>query len=1589
MKYIFQLLCVSLLFASCSQKTSQTESSNDKNPETIVEVQDLVLGADLEGSSAETIVVGPVAEGQTLTKRVYIKNTSGYKLQLSMGNIATELAKPENSRWSYTTNCGADLRHNNSCYVVFSLSYKELEDYNQSVVVNVVSGLSNPEYGKFLLQGSKAGPVLPTIQMGDKYNLSKPVLSYVLSETKLVQEERVYLINKDTFKRPVPQITFPSSVEVTANTCTLKTEFRAGESCYFNLKATYSNDPGKASISEYVTFSLPTDPSIDTANFRVAINITNEIPPVQTNKVQISQSTQLSDLSSLGTFRIYVKNISTTNVNTAITNLPIHFQTMPTSNCLSSSYNPLRAGRNCYYDIKLVNTNTLNMAKITKIITIDGTDGFIYAGLNPNKTLVNEIICKSGFQLSGELCIEATAQLCDLNNSVGNGLLSINNVLSVKGNTPNCLVDTCQVGYTKSGDEKTCEISQTLVSETKRSIDILRSSENCSFDVSTVGTTTLNNALVVNSATSPLPNQADQHAGQVRFDLNQSNINITSNCLAGTTISAIKEYNKPIASIQEGYWQGGNDDATLQSDLEHMAVLLNFQLISNYTIYETERGITESELATYIVNDQTQNFTIQSRQAYSKKIYFSKAYGGSDGSSVFLVIPNGATSVIYKLGETYKKNISSTFSEDFGFIPNTARIGVDNGVQPSVLCSPAVGNQSCSIASLNDNVILAFSTQELSYPITIEVVNSANNDRIDMQATTEELKKVNVTSMDAVGGIFSNPYSFSRSFSNQNNSFNINTTFIDKNTYTNDECMNYAGLAGTSPLHPKCYSLKISDVYTTVGYTLPDGVEFVSNLGNTHTFQLKTSPLPSLTSNHVKILMGKKEDSIESDLQMADLTGYGPEKYIAILPQEEDKIQTTIQFYEKNLDRKISKVELKIHKDMGGNNYQDFSSNFIFTCLGTSNSSTINAGDVIDFNSEEGKTLGANCFNVKGVQASFTNYPSSDLELMDLYRTGSYKLIYTVESVEISDSSSPRTKVIEQLINISPDNDFTPSLTITNNANGNYIADHEFLRNGSRAVSLGNNGKYYAIGSSVREYSDLTSVSTTVPFYRNQDYNWKLKTIPSGTQVKAFIDMNSIPEDKKSIAHNAYLRIFDPRNNGSCRMLNKKIGSDLINFNNPANRRTVSQLDAGEDLTFAETYTMNSLSENLVLASGNRGCTQAAGSTGVVGISTTTTPWFGSEKYDFIGNDDQVCHAGEVCYVNSATSTVDSTLKVGLRTYKVRAFVRSENNEVNYVDQLVNVEQPLSGVDAEAANVNISITPKVDSRMGDDVLGFRINENYVLANNDSSFLTWIDYKTPVNSIAKYEVSVSGIDCSSGCEYSFVEYGGVQGDSTYDKTLYKGNTMADSTHQPFSTSTSWVASAYEPMIDNNMEVLVLVKKNNAVYRKLINMAIPNKVRSESVMYAIKSEYSAGQFQGFKFIYDLNKYGTDTNGADIIETAKTPNKLLMSVASYPETIRNAFASGLPQEFTPNANASIHMTNYQSGGHLFNGFSPASANLDFYKLGKVVYDAGTPDEDYFHWYFRFKQCPEATPYFYYNDVSGWSCKSQAQAQADMWSL
>lgn len=409
----------------------------------------------------------------------------------------------------------------------------------------------------------------------------------------------------------------------------------------------------------------------------------------------------------------------------------------------------------------------------------------------------------------------------------------------------------------------------------------------------------------------------------------------------------------------------------------------------------------------------------------------------------------------------------------------------------------------------------------------------------------------------------------------------------------------------------------------------------------------------------------------------------------------------------------------------------------------------------------------------------------------------------------------------------------------------------------------------------------------------------------------------------------------------------------------------------------------------------------------------TETPLV-TEKYDFIGDDNWTCEAGEVCYVNKTSESIAGSVKIPQRTYRVRGAIRSEYNEINFSFQTVRVEDLTNA--PKVASVNFNVATKVDNNMDAATMD---GNNYSLSSPD---LSYVDFKSPKNSTVAIAVSgITGLDCSSGCTYSVFAYGSQEGVANAPSVIFNPmlytNILSSTAFTSFTNSfTQNITIPNYELANHYVEALVLIKKQNTTYRKVVNISVPNKIHADPIWYMVKSVYNGSNFDKFQFSYDASSSATND-----FSQAGGVN---LSAATYTEPMRFKFMTGDQTSAAVSlANGVTYRPNYgfyeQSLGatntpmdanSLATSSSPVDISVctpsdstescdakkaiayDFYKYSQVFYTEGatseTPNFDYVPMYTRFKSCPQATPYYLYDyQSSAYGCYSETVAKCNGW--
>jgi hypothetical protein len=438
------LLIIVLFILGCSQSNVDLLTTNIN--QVTLEEQPIVLNSDKNGISAESVDLGTVTTGVTNSKTITVSNQSGATLSLTFADLQSKISA--NTRFSIGSNsCSSTLKTGKVCSFIVNLSYVSSEVYN-SITTNIVSGVSNSEYGKIVLSGAKQDPqvVVNKLNLFEIFKPSDLILNFSLSDTNTSVTKRLYFSNITQKNYEFPTINQPANAVISNNTCI--GVIKLSKACFFDVTYSYTADPDFKSFNELISFTS-SDAGIITDNQQINLNITNTLPEIKVGNLIFRQDTVQVNMMELKTTRLYIQNVGTSSINVSDLVAP-EIYTIINTTCSSV----LKATKNCYYDLSFNINNTANMLGASRIITVANTQGVIFSGNITSGAIEDKTNCQTGFSVINNKCFGE----CSMQNHYG--ITDLSHVLAITGTSPNCVVDSCSVNYEKSSDLKSCVIKQ-------------------------------------------------------------------------------------------------------------------------------------------------------------------------------------------------------------------------------------------------------------------------------------------------------------------------------------------------------------------------------------------------------------------------------------------------------------------------------------------------------------------------------------------------------------------------------------------------------------------------------------------------------------------------------------------------------------------------------------------------------------------------------------------------------------------------------------------------------------------------------------------------------------------------------------------------------------------------------------------------------------------------------------------------------------------------------------------------------------------------------------------------------------------------
>lgn len=396
MKQINLMLIAALISASCSQKP-QSKAEQTKQMTVNSQEYNIILDETkkISQNAAEIFDLGVVHQGSVNKAKYSITNNTLSSVSLNIAGLQSQLAGIQRYSISNIT-CGTLLKIGKTCSFDISLNYLELpvvEDYSEPVIASLISGQSNPEFGKVIFSGLKANDSITSVAMSTVFKVSNMMDSLVIGYGKSVTK-RYYIGNISTKAYQAPIVIAPSTGTIGVNNCVNK-ELKPNGTCSFDV--TYSNSGAYQGVED-ITF-LSNDSQVTTDTLKISLNINKqaEIIPVVTASFQ-----QFGFIDNLGSTtqstRIYVTNTGSNTFNPSTIVIPEHF-TVKGSNCLSE----LKIGKTCFFDLNLNISKTANMNNLVAPISLAANTGVIKVG----DRSATQTACAVGYSIVNNLCIGA------------------------------------------------------------------------------------------------------------------------------------------------------------------------------------------------------------------------------------------------------------------------------------------------------------------------------------------------------------------------------------------------------------------------------------------------------------------------------------------------------------------------------------------------------------------------------------------------------------------------------------------------------------------------------------------------------------------------------------------------------------------------------------------------------------------------------------------------------------------------------------------------------------------------------------------------------------------------------------------------------------------------------------------------------------------------------------------------------------------------------------------------------------------------------------------------------------------------------
>jgi hypothetical protein len=406
-KILGVVLIANLTMTACSKNTgtaqSSAASSGASSEGTQLREVNIVLDATKKTAqnAAEAYDLGIVSAGQVKTSRYYISNTTGSNINLTFTDLMAQVA--QNSRFSVANNtCSSILKNLKTCYFDISLNYvstMSAEDYQVPLITTIVSGASNPEFGKILFSGLKATDVTSQTALLSVLRPDRLSESFIVPANQSVTK-RFYLSNISTKAITTPSINAPLNGVISANTCATTSTLKIAGTCYFELTYTSDLSAGKENYNSAITFSS-SDATLDPKGLEIAVSVTNQPVVVPAVSVSFSQVGTITNLTTdTESTRIYVSNTGTSDLDTSSVVIPEQYVVSGTS-CTSS----LKSGKSCFYDLKIDTTKTTNMVSLVATVSIGSSSTQVKSGVTTNTATT----CAAGFSSVNNVCISSFA----------------------------------------------------------------------------------------------------------------------------------------------------------------------------------------------------------------------------------------------------------------------------------------------------------------------------------------------------------------------------------------------------------------------------------------------------------------------------------------------------------------------------------------------------------------------------------------------------------------------------------------------------------------------------------------------------------------------------------------------------------------------------------------------------------------------------------------------------------------------------------------------------------------------------------------------------------------------------------------------------------------------------------------------------------------------------------------------------------------------------------------------------------------------------------------------------------------------------